>query len=115
MNKAWFYVGLTCLFEWIWVYGFNIADTWWEWGIVIGVILWDYHILPKACETLPTGTVYAIFAGVGTIGTVLMDVYLFGGSFSVGKLLFIILIVIGAIGLNLADNQEEKEDLKGAA
>jgi paired small multidrug resistance pump len=116
MNKAWIYVILTCLFELIWVYGFNVAQYWWQWGIVIGIIFMDFHILPKACKTLPTGTVYAIFSGVGTVGTVLMDVFFFGRSFTSGKILFVAIIIIGVIGLNLADNKrEEKESLKGAA
>lgn len=116
MNKAWIYVVLTCLFELIWVYGFNTADTWWKWGIVIGIIVIDFHYLPKACAGLPTGTVYAIFSGVGTVGTVLMDIFLFGGSFNPSMILFVSLIIIGVIGLNLADNKsEEKESLEGAA
>ncbi len=116
MNKAWVYVVLTCLFELIWVYGFNTAKTWWQWGIVICIILIDFHILPKACASLPTGTVYAVFSGVGTIGTVLMDVFLFGGSFRFDMFLYILLIIIGVVGLNLADNQpDEKSSMKGAA
>jgi paired small multidrug resistance pump len=64
----------------------------------------DFHILPKACKTLPTGTVYAVFSGVGTIGTVLMDYFLFGKSFNMGELIFVAIIICGVIGLNLADN-----------
>lgn len=116
MNKAWFFVALTCLFELIWVYGFNTADTWWEWGLVIGIISTDFLILPKACATLPTGTVYAIFSGVGSIGTVIMDRFLFGDSFNASMFLFIAIIIIGVIGLNLADNKKTgKEIKKGAA
>ncbi|MBL4951498.1 SMR family transporter [Neobacillus sp. OS1-32] len=116
MNKSWIYVVLTCLLEVIWVYGFNTAETWWEWILIIATIFLDYHILPKACAAIPTGTVYAIFSGVGTISTVLMDVFLFGEKFNNSMLLFIILIVIGVIGLNLADNKaEEKTSMKGAA
>ena len=115
VNKAWIYVFLTCLFELIWVYGFNVAETWWQWGIIIGIILIDFHFLPKACESLPTGTVYAVFAGIGTIGTALMDIFLFGGSFSAGKVLFIAILVIGVIGLNLADNKEEENVSRGVA
>jgi paired small multidrug resistance pump len=115
MNKAWIFVALTCLFELLWVYGFNTAETWWQWGIVITIILIDFHFLPEACKTLPTGTVYAIFSGVGTIGTVLMDVFLFDGSIGMGKLFFMLLIVIGVIGLNLADNRDDENALKGAA
>lgn len=108
-NQGWIYVFLTCLFELIWIYGFNEASTWWHWVIVIGIIFIDFHFLPKACETLPTGTVYAVFAGTGTVGTVLMDVFLFGGSFSLGKIFFIGVLVAGVIGLNIADNKAEKE------
>lgn len=116
MNKAWLFVALTCLFELIWVYGFNTAQTWWEWGLVIAIILTDFLILPKACATLPTGTVYAIFSGVGTIGTVTMDYFLFGGRFNGIMLLFIAIIIIGVIGLNLADNRNDEEEMtKGAA
>ncbi|CAM4427184.1 hypothetical protein GNQ08_14175 [Paenibacillus macerans] len=61
MNKGWIFVLLTSLFELIWVFGFNVADTWWHWGIIIVVILIDMQFLAKACESLPTGTVYAVF------------------------------------------------------
>ncbi|AUD24403.1 DMT family transporter [Bacillus cereus group sp. BC251] len=112
-NKAWLYVILTCIFEVFWVFGFNTANTWWHWVIILGVIAVDFHFLSKACEHLATGTVYAVFAGAGTVGTFLMDVFLFGGSFSVGKLFFIVMVVAGVIGLKLADNKEET--VEGAA
>jgi paired small multidrug resistance pump len=116
MNKAWWFVALTCLFELMWVYGFNTAETWWQWGIVIAIILIDFHYLPKACKTLPTGTVYAVFSGVGTIGAVLMDVFLFEGSINLSKIFFMMLIIIGVIGLNMADNKEDDDNaVKGAA
>jgi len=44
-----------------------------------------------------------------------MDVFLFGGSISLGETLFIAVIIIGVIGLNLSDNKEEKVAMKGAA
>lgn len=108
MNRSWFYVILTCLFELVWVFGFNTAYLWWHWLLVVAVILLDFHCLSKACENLPTGTVYAIFAGVGTIGTSLMDVFLFNGEMGLAKVVFIIFILVGVIGLKLADNQIEE-------
>lgn len=114
MKKAWIYVMLTCLFELLWVLGFNLASTWWHWGIVIVLILIDFHFLSKACEQIQTGTVYAVFAGAGTVGTALMDIFLFAGSFSLGKIIFMAILVLGVIGLKLADNQEEKNSEKGA-
>ena len=65
MNRAWIYVVITCVLELLWVFGFNVAHTWWHWALVILIILVDFYFLAKACETLPTGTVYAIFAAAG--------------------------------------------------
>lgn len=114
MNKAWIYVILTCLFEIFWVFGFNFATNWWHWGLVVIVIIMDLQFFRKACEKLPTGTVYAIFASMGTIGTALMDVYLFNGSLNLGKIFFIMLLIAGVVGLKLADTADERR-VKGGS
>lgn len=113
MEKKWLYVALTSFFELVWIYGFNVASSWWHWIFIVIFIFIDFHYLTKACQELPTGTVYAIFAGVGTVGTALMDVFFFGGSLSVGKVFFILILVIGVIGLNIADKVEEEKLKKG--
>lgn len=113
MEKKWIYVALTSFFELVWIYGFNVASSWWHWIFIVIFIVIDFHYLTKACEELPTGTVYAIFAGVGTVGTALMDVFFFGGSLGVGKVFFILILVVGVIGLNLADKMEEEKLQKG--
>ncbi|WP_068786324.1 DMT family transporter [Paenibacillus phocaensis] len=114
MNKGWIYVLFTSLLELFWVFGFNVADTWWHWGIIVAVILIDMHVLSKACESLPTGTVYAVFAAAGTVGTALMDILLFDAEFSVAKGIFMGILVIGVIALKLSDNKPESESAKGA-
>lgn len=113
MNRAWIYVGLTSFFELVWIFGFNVASAWWHWLFIVLFIFVDFHYLTKACENLPTGTVYAIFAGIGTIGTAFMDVFFFGDSLSAGKILFIVILVTGVIGLKLADGKEEEKSTKG--
>lgn len=77
INKSWLFVILTSIFELVWLYGFNVASVWWHWIIIIVFVILDLQFLAKACEGLPTGTVYAVFAACGTIGTILMDVFLF--------------------------------------
>src|SRR5699024_2647964 len=109
MNKAWIYVFLTSFFELVWIYGFNVASTWWHWLILLPIIVLDFLILSKACESLPTGTVYAVFAAAGTVGTALMDIYLFDEVFTIEKGFFIGLLVIGVIALNLTDDTNKKE------
>lgn len=114
MQKEWVYVGLTSLFELFWIFGFNVANSWWHWVIIVSMIALDFHFLSKACENLPTGTVYAIFAGAGAIGTTLMDIFIFDGEFNAIKGIFMLILVSGVIGLKLADNssaehEEQKE------
>lgn len=109
MNKSWIFVVLTSVCELLWIYGFNVASTGWHWAIIISLIVLDFWFLAKACEGLPTGTVYAIFAAAGTVGTALMDVYIFNQTFTLAKVLFICVIVIGVMMLNVADIISERK------
>lgn len=112
MSKAWMYVALTSFFELVWIFGFNTASQWWHWIFIVGFIFIDFHFLTKACEGLPAGTVYAVFAGIGTVGTSLMDVLFFGEHISLGKIFFIFILVLGVAGLKIADGIDEKKALK---
>lgn len=113
MSRSWFYVAMTSFFELVWIFGFNVANQWWHWIFIVFFIFVDFHFLTKACEQLPTGTVYAIFAGIGTVGTALMDVFLLDQPLSGGKIFFIFILVVGVIGLKMADEQDAKKAMKG--
>lgn len=113
MNKSWFYVAMTSFFELVWIFGFNVASVWWHWIPIVLFIIIDFHYLAKACENLPTGTVYAVFAAIGTVGTALMDVFFFNETLSGSKIFFIFILLIGVIGLKVADDLEAKKAKKG--
>ena len=98
------YVILTCLFELLWIYGFSAAENCFHFLLIAIIILTDFYFLEKACETIQTGTVYAVFSAVGTICTALMDTLLFQVEFSMAKGLFIALLILGVISLKLAEN-----------
>ena len=53
-------------------------------------------------KSLPVGTSYAVWVGVGAVGTATLGIFLLGESASVGRLLSLALIVAGIIGLKLA-------------
>ena len=112
-RKAWTYVAMTSFFELVWIYGFNVASEWWHWIFIVTFIFVDFHFLTKACELLPTGTVYAVFAAIGTVGVALMDIIFFHEPLSVAKVVFMIVIVVGVIGLNIADTIDEQKALRG--
>lgn len=99
------YVILTCIFELLWIYGFSAAENWFHFSIIAVIIVTDFYFLEKACESIQTGTVYAIFSAVGTICTALMDTLLFHVEFSLAKGFFIAILIIGVISLKLAENE----------
>lgn len=102
-SMGWLFVAITCALELVWVYGFNVASSGWHWALIVLVIVVDFAALAKACQVLPTGTVYAVFAAVGTIGAAVLDVALFERTLSVGQGLFMGLLVLGVVALKLAD------------
>jgi quaternary ammonium compound-resistance protein SugE len=58
-------------------------------------------LLGVALKTLPLGTAYAVWTGIGTVGTVVVGILLFGEAASLLRLLCVSLILFGIIGLKL--------------
>ena len=58
-------------------------------------------LLGLAVRVLPVGTAYAVWTGIGTVGTVLLGMFLFGESADPMRLAFIAMIVIGLVGLKI--------------
>lgn len=68
----------------------------------IAAMLVSLWLLGLALKDLPLGTAYAIWTGIGTIGTAILGIVLFGESAAVLRLVCIGLIVAGIVGLKLA-------------
>ncbi len=67
---------------------------------ILGMIA-SFYFLSLALKNLPLGTAYAIWTGIGTVGTVTLGVILFKESIDPSRLIFIGFIVIGIIGLKI--------------
>lgn len=104
INKEWGFVILTCFFELCWILGFSVATEYWHWMIIITLIIVDFTFLTNACKTIPTGTVYAIFSGVGAVGATIIDMLLFGKEIKMMQLFFVALIIIGVVQLKRTDS-----------
>lgn len=104
INKEWGFVILTCFFELCWILGFSVATEYWHWMIIITLIIVDFTFLTNACKTIPTGTVYAIFSGVGAVGATIIDMVLFGKEIKMMQLFFVALIIIGVLQLKRTDS-----------
>lgn len=101
MDKAWIKVFIAAFFEVFWVIGLKHADNVWTWTGTIIAIFISFYLMIMAGRKLPVGTVYATFVGIGTAGTVFSEILFFNEPFKVEKVLLILLLLAGVIGLKL--------------
>lgn len=101
MNKEWTKVILAAILEVFWVIGLTHSNNLFQWTLTIFLIVASNYLMVSATSKLPTGTVYAVFVGLGTVGIVLSDALFFGATLNWLKLLLILLLVSGVVGLKL--------------
>lgn len=104
---AWLYVFFDGIIEIFWVLGLKSSHDALTWSGTVILIIFSFYLLMKANETLPAGTVYAVFTGIGTAGIVIVDTVLFGEPMSVQKIIFIACIVTGVMGSKIITSREE--------
>ena len=101
---AWIALFFAGLFEVGWAVGLKYTDGFTRLVpslFTIGGMIASLWLLAIALKTLPLGTSYAIWTGVGTLGTVVLGIVLFGESADALRLICIGLIVAGMVGLKL--------------
>jgi quaternary ammonium compound-resistance protein SugE len=102
--SAWVILLLAGLFEVVWAVGLKYTEGFtrlWPTVGTVAAMVCSLTLLGFALRTLPLGTAYAVWTGVGTLGTVILGIWLFGESTDLLRLLCIGLIVAGIIGLKL--------------
>lgn len=110
MNRVWAAVVVAALFEVGWVIGLKHADSIWTWIATAVAIAISFGMMIMAGRYLPVGTVYAVFVGLGTGGTVLAEMVLFDAPVSPVKLALIALLLVGVIGLKMFGAQKQGGD-----
>lgn len=103
---SWFYLMIAGLFEMGWPLGFKLASTYEKYNvlfIMVAVISMALSgiFLYMAQKTIPIGTAYVIWTGVGAVGTLLIGIFFFGDSATFWRIFFISMIIIGIIGLKV--------------
>ncbi|WP_294139383.1 multidrug efflux SMR transporter [uncultured Sanguibacteroides sp.] len=103
---AWMLLVLAGILEIGWPLGFKLASTYEKYFcffIVFSVISMGASgfFLYLAQKTIPIGTAYVIWTGIGAVGTILIGIFFFQDSVSIFRLLFVSLILIGVVGLKL--------------
>lgn len=110
MNRNWVLVILAGLIEIIWAIGLKHSSNWLSWLGTALLIYISFVLLIKVTKILPVATVYAIFTGIGTAGTVIVEMVVFGEAFSWTKVLLILLLLSGVVGLKLVTTESSKKE-----
>jgi quaternary ammonium compound-resistance protein SugE len=102
---AWLLLVIAGLLEVGWAIGLKYTEgfsRFWPTVGTVGAMVLSVGLLGVAMKSLPVGTAYAVWVGVGAVGTAALGIVLFGELASVGRLASLGLIVAGIVGLKLA-------------
>lgn len=105
----WITVVIAALFEIGWATGLKYANDLMTWTLTIIAIIISFGLLIRAASSLPTSTVYAVFVGLGTVGTVAVDIVFFGTSLNIGVVFFVAMLLSGVLGLKMVTGKKEEE------
>jgi quaternary ammonium compound-resistance protein SugE len=103
----WFHLIIAGLLEVAWAVGLKQTAGWtrlWPSIITVALMIASFHFLSLALRTLPLGTAYAIWTGIGAVGTALIGLFIFDEPRTTARLVCILLIISGVIGLKLASS-----------
>jgi quaternary ammonium compound-resistance protein SugE len=102
---AWLILVIAGLFEVGWAIGLKYTEgfsrLWPTIGTVFAMVM-SVWLLSIAMKSLPVGTAYSIWVGVGAAGTVILGIVLFREPANAARLISVALIIIGIVGLKLA-------------
>jgi quaternary ammonium compound-resistance protein SugE len=101
---AWVYLAVAGLLEIVFAYGLKTAEGMtrlWPSVLTIVAAAASLYLLSRALRTIPIGTGYAVWTGIGAAGTALIGIMVLGESRNAGRLACIALILVGVIGLRV--------------
>ncbi|MBK1723200.1 DMT family transporter [Thiocystis violacea] len=103
---AWIYLFAAGLCEWGWPIGLKLglseSGLRWGWiGFAVVCMIASGALLLVAQKTIPMGTAYAVWTGIGAVGTFALGILVFAEPATLARFFFVGLIVIGILGLKL--------------
>ena len=100
----WVYLFIAGLTEIAWAIGLKQSHGWtrfWPSVITAALMIVSFAFLSLALKTLPIGTAYAVWTGIGAAGTAIVGIYFFGESRDAMRIICIGLIIAGVAGLRV--------------
>lgn len=101
---AWVFLGIAGVMEVFWATCLKLSEGFTKLGFsaltVVGMLV-SFGLLSQAMKTLPLGTAYGIWTGIGALGAVIVGIAAFHEPVTAARLIFVGLLLIGIIGLKL--------------
>jgi quaternary ammonium compound-resistance protein SugE len=101
---AWFHLFIAGLLEVGWAIGLKYTDGFtrlWPSVLTALAMVVSFYFLSNALRTIPVGTGYAVWTGIGAVGTAILGIVMLGESAAAPRIACLGLIVVGIIGLKL--------------
>ena len=101
---AWITLFIAGLFEVAWAISLKHSHGFTQFipsVTTLALMMVSFFLLAHSLKTLPVGTAYAVWTGIGIIGTTILGIVLFGEPASALRILFICLILVGIVGLKV--------------
>ncbi|MDZ4081442.1 MAG: quaternary ammonium compound efflux SMR transporter SugE [Bdellovibrionales bacterium] len=102
--SAWFILFVAGLFEICWAIGLKYTDGFTKLVpslLTLATLSASMYLLAKASQTLPIGTAYGVWVGIGALGTAVFGIFLFNESVAPLRLFFLGLLLVAIVGLKL--------------
>jgi quaternary ammonium compound-resistance protein SugE len=101
---AWIFLMLAGIFEVVWAIGLKYSQGFTRLYpsivTIVGMLI-SFYLLSVAIRTLPIGTAYAVWTGIGAVGAVIFGIFFFNEPVNASRIIFLCLILIGIIGLKI--------------
>ncbi len=101
---AWIILFIAGLFETAWAIGMKYSNGFTKVYTTVFTFIamgFSVFLLSISIKTLPVGTAYAVWTGIGAVGTAIFGILLFGESKEFIRLFFIFIIIVGIVGLKI--------------
>lgn len=101
---AWIYLVIAGLFEVAWAIALKYSHGFTKLYpslITLGGMVMSFFLLSLATKSLSIGTAYAVWTGIGALGTVILGIFLFNEPINMPRIIFLGFILIGILGLKL--------------
>mgnify|MGYP001623146697 FL=1 len=104
---AWVFLACAGLLEVVWSSFLKLSEGFTKLGfsiVTIAGMLASFYLLSQAMKTLPLGTAYAVWTGIGAVGSVAVGILVFKEPVTAARMFFTVLLLTGIIGIKLTSS-----------